>query len=223
MESLGTNYRSLKDTVAAEIRTRIFDGTFPPGTRLVEDELASRFDISRMPVREALTVLEAEGFVEITPRRGASVTVISPEEALELFEVRAMLEGLAARLAARSADTDAVEALAAIIDQGAKAISSDGKNRIPQLHQQFHVTLAAAGDNKYLIDLVSPLPAKIEWVYNSILRTRADVSWPEHVEILDAVRSGDEDRAEQVTRRHVQHAANAFLHNLERSKATAAE
>lgn len=129
-----------------------------------------------------------------------------------------MLEGLAARLAARSASQESLDALATTLDKGARAITGDDGDRIPLLHQQFHVALAAAGSNKYLIDLVSPLPAKIEWIYNTILRTRAQVSWPEHVEILAAVRSGDEDLAEQVTRRHVQLAAAAFLHNLEQSE-----
>jgi DNA-binding GntR family transcriptional regulator len=217
--SLGTNYQSLKDVAAEEIRNRILDGRLPPGTRLVEDDLAKTFAISRMPVREALTILETEGFVEMTPRKGASVSVVSPAEALDIFEVRGMLEGLAARLAARSRDESSLGSLQAIVDDGARAIS-DGSGRMPILHQQFHVTLAGAGANSYLIELVSPLPAKVEWIYNSILRTRGEVSWPEHVEILDAVRSGDEDRAEQVTRRHVQRSAEVFLENLEKVNAT---
>lgn len=214
MDSVGTSYRSLKDSAAEEIRNRILDGTLPPGSRLVEEELANQFDISRMPVREALTLLEAEGFVDITPRRGASVSVVSPEEALDIFQVRGMLEGLAARLAARSASPEALESLAATLDAGEKAISSDGGGRIPLLHQQFHVDLALAAGNKYLTDLVSALPGKIEWIYNTILRTRAKISWPEHAEILEAVRSGDEDLAEQVTRRHVEMAADIFLEDL---------
>lgn len=218
MEPLRTNYRSLKDSAAAEIRGRILDGTLSPGTRLVEEELANLFDISRMPVREALTLLEAEGFVEITPRRGASVSIVSPAEALDIFEVRGMLEGLAARLAARSASGESLDQLATTLEEGSKAINEDGSDRIPLLHQQFHVALAAAGGNRYLIELVSPLPGRIEWIYNTILRTRAEVSWPEHVEILEAIRTGDEDLAEEVTRRHVQRSAGVFLENLERSE-----
>lgn len=215
MDSLGAKYRSLKDSAAAEIRTRILDGTLPPGARLIEDELASQFGISRMPVREALTLLEGEGFVDIAPRKGATVSVVSAAEAIDMFEVRSMLEGLAARLAARSGRPEALELLADIVSQGSEAITTSDADRISALHSQFHVALAQVGGNSYLVDLVSPLPAKIEWIYNSILRTRAEVSWPEHAEILDAVRSGNEDLAEQVTRRHVQQAAHAFLENLE--------
>lgn len=214
MDSLGASYRSLKDSAAAEIRRRILDGTLPPGGRLVEDELASQFGISRMPVREALTLLEAEGFVDIAPRRGASVSVVSPSETLDMFEVRGMLEGLAARLAARAAKSQELDDLEVIVAKGAKAIDSPGNDTITELHKEFHLALGKAGGNKYLAELVSPLPAKIEWVYNSILRTRADVSWPEHVEILSVVRSGDEDLAEEVTRRHVERAAAVFLQNL---------
>lgn len=215
MSSLGNKYRSLKESAAAEIRSRILDGTLPPGTRLVEEELASQFDISRMPVREALTLLETEGFVEITPRRGASVVVVSPAEALDLFEVRGMLEGLSARLAARSATAEELDRLGRIIDEGSQAISENGGPRIARLHQQFHIELANASGNAYLADLESSLPGKIEWIYNSILRTRAQISWPEHAEILQAVKSGDEDRAEAVTRRHVRQSAEQFLRSLD--------
>lgn len=216
MDSVGTNYRSLKDIAAAEIRNRILDGTLAPGTRLVEEELANQLDISRMPVREALTVLESEGFVGITPRRGATVSVVSPEEALDIFEVRSMLEGLAARLAARLASPEKLQSLATTVDEGSRVIAADGSDRIARLHQQFHVDLAVAAGNTYLTDLVSTLPGKIEWIYNTILRTRAKISWPEHAEILEAVKSGDEDLAEEVTRRHVQASADVFLENLAR-------
>lgn len=216
--SLGSKYQSLKESAAEEIRNRILDGSLAPGTRLVEDELAKMFAISRMPVREALTLLEAEGFVEITPRRGATVSVVSSAEALDMFEVRGMLEGLAARLAAQSGDESSLAVLQDIVEEGTRAISSDSSQSMPRLHQQFHIALAEAGGNHYLVNLVSLLPAKIEWIYNSILRTRGEISWPEHAEILEVVRTGDGDRAEEVTRRHVSRSAEVFLHSVKMAK-----
>src|SRR3569833_1070557 len=96
--TLGAQHLPLRDVVTAELRRLILQGELLPGERLVEDRLAERLGVSRNPVREAIRVLAAEGFVEVTPRRGAAVSRLSPEEAEELFDVRMALEGLSARL-----------------------------------------------------------------------------------------------------------------------------
>src|SRR6185369_5539973 len=92
---------SLSKVVAEQIRGQILSGKLRPGARLVEDKLSAELGVSRVPVREALLGLSVEGLVNLEPRRGASVVEISPETVQELVEVRALLEGLNARLAAR--------------------------------------------------------------------------------------------------------------------------
>ena len=94
----------LRSLVSDELRRLVITGELPPGTRIVEDRLAARLGVSRNPVREALQALAAEGFVDILPRRGAVVAQVTQAEAEDLFDVRAALEPLAARLAARRSD-----------------------------------------------------------------------------------------------------------------------
>src|SRR5699024_12648833 len=94
--------RPFGDIVVEGIRTRIYDGTLEPGTRLVEREIAEEFDVSRLPVREALRILQNEGLVESLPTRGMIVCELSLRLVSELFDVREALESLAARQAARS-------------------------------------------------------------------------------------------------------------------------
>ncbi len=98
--SLGEAHLPLRSVVQDELRRMILSGELPPGSRLVEDRLAERLGVSRNPVREAIRVLSAEGFVEVLPRRGAVVASMGQAEVAELFDARMALETLAARLAA---------------------------------------------------------------------------------------------------------------------------
>src|SRR5258706_16187640 len=99
-ESVGRAHLPLRDLVATELRRLILDGTLPPGERLIEDRLAELFGVSRNPIREAIRMLEAEGFPDVTPRRGSFVARLDASQAGDLFEVRVALEPLGARLAA---------------------------------------------------------------------------------------------------------------------------
>src|SRR5690606_32571575 len=102
--SLGDTHAPLTKLVTSAIRERIMNGDIALGTRLVEGRLSEELGVSRMPVREALRELAAEGIVTIEPRRGASVTIFSDEQKRELVEVRATLEALNAKLAAKRHD-----------------------------------------------------------------------------------------------------------------------
>src|SRR5579872_7579774 len=98
---LGEEHSSLHGQVVAELRQSILTGQLKPGERLVEERIADELGVSRNPVREAIRALASEGLVEVAARRGASVAVMSEQEARETIEVRALLEGQNARLAAR--------------------------------------------------------------------------------------------------------------------------
>src|SRR5689334_24784622 len=98
--TIGAQHLTLRDQVLAELRRRIVEAEYRPGERLREDRLAQDFGVSRNPVREALRVVETEGFVHVEPRRGAVVTVPDDKTMEDLFAVRALLEPLAARFAA---------------------------------------------------------------------------------------------------------------------------
>ncbi len=112
---LGALHAPLRDKVAEEIRAAILSGHFKPGDRLIEDRLAEEFGVSRNPIREAMRTLASEGLIEVTARRGAVVASLSPQEAEELLEVRATLEGANARLASRRRDPVVLDRLKAIL------------------------------------------------------------------------------------------------------------
>src|SRR5258708_11666035 len=86
--NLGRSHRPLRDVVAAEMRRLILDGTLRQGERLIEDRLAEQLGVSRNPIREAIRVLEAEGFLDVTARRGSFVATLSAQQAADLFQVR---------------------------------------------------------------------------------------------------------------------------------------
>src|SRR5215468_5419037 len=147
---LGEDYLSLHGRVIEELRQAILSRKLKPGERLVEGRLADEFGVSRNPVREAIRVLASEGLVEVTARRGASVISMTDEEARETIEVRALLEGQNARLAARRRDE-------AVLRQGTEAVAAKRYDLLPGLNQQFHHELAAAGRNRVLGDLLKRL------------------------------------------------------------------
>src|SRR3954466_14937071 len=112
--TLGARHAPLNKVVADAIRERILAGDFEPGERLAEERLSEELGVSRMPVREALRALAAEGIVTLGRRRGASVTTYSEQQIRELVEVRATLESLNAKLAARRHDPGQIRELEAI-------------------------------------------------------------------------------------------------------------
>jgi DNA-binding GntR family transcriptional regulator len=128
-----------------------------PGERLVEERLADELGVSRNPVREAIRALASEGLVDVAARRGASVAVMSDQEAREIIEVRALLEGHNARLAARRQDKRIIKRIEAVLSKGTAAVTANRLDQLFDLNQQFHSELAAAGRNTVLGELLQKL------------------------------------------------------------------
>jgi DNA-binding transcriptional MocR family regulator len=120
VENVGAAHSPLAKLVVDSIRNRILTGKYAPGERLVEAHLSAELGVSRMPVREALRVLAADGFVTIEPRRGAAVAVYTPEQIHAFVEVRATLEGLNAKLAAKRHDPEEIRKLQQILAAGSR-------------------------------------------------------------------------------------------------------
>lgn len=212
--SPGERHPPLRDVVLAEIRRAILAGRYKPGERLVEDRLAQDLGVSRNPVREALRALASEGMVEIAAHRGAAVAALSPAEAREMVEVRATLEGLNARLAARHRDPEIPALLQAILDAGTAAARDGQVDQFAQLNARFHDALAAAGRNRVLGDLMRMLRDRTSPVFAPLSVRRAQRSWAEHAEILKAVIAGDEELAALLATRHVMNAGGESLEHL---------
>ena len=210
---VGLRHPRLVEVVATEIRTRILDGTWPQGTRLVETQVAAELGVSRNPVREAFRSLEADGFVELEPRKGARVALLSGEEAGHLFDVRGALEELAAGLAARHRSADHLATLRSILAAGSAA-AVERLEELPALNTRFHDTLSAAASNPQLTAIMGPLRDRIQWVYAARVRERAPSSWAEHTAIVDAIEARDEVTARRLAGEHNARAKAAFLDGI---------
>ena len=211
LSGLGFQHASLGELATRALRTAILNGQYQPGERLVEDRLSLDMGVSRVPIREALRQLATEGLVTMQPRRGASVTEISPTVAADLIEVRATLEGLNARLAARNQGTAILNELKEILLQGNQAAASKSVTTLVRLNGAFHDKLAEAGRNSILWDIMRTLRERTSLVFALTTQRRATEDWKEHSRILAAVIKGDEERAAKLATEHVFAAAQATL------------
>lgn len=212
---VGEQHRPLRDVVCDEIRSQIIAGVHPPGGRLVEDRLAEDLGVSRNPVREALRVLEAEGFVQMLPRRGAVVAELSRDEVLDLFEIRIALEGLAARLAAEKASAEEVALIRKLLDQRRTAVEKRDESKLRDLNTRFHEMVIAASGNRQLAEIMLPLRGRMTWVYAVSKLTGWHRSMEEHHGVLDAIEARDGEVAAQRSMAHVTAARDWYLSALD--------
>ncbi|MDN5788836.1 GntR family transcriptional regulator [Pseudorhodobacter sp.] len=195
--------------ILADIRA----GVLLPGARLRETELAERLGISRTPVREAMRQLEADGLVAHVPRQGATIRVLDYAEVMELYEMRAVLESTAARLAARAASDMELDALTAL---NAEMASAKGAATVYELNRQFHMTMLDAAKNRYLVKSVNALQKTLLILGPTTLvePVRATEAVGEHEIILAALRDRDGLRAETAMRAHIEAAHRVRLRAL---------
>ncbi len=186
-------------------------GELAPGTRLIETELARRFGVSRTPVREALNRLESHGVVARDARRGVVVAALDYDQLGELYDVREVVEGLAARLAARRASPAEIAVLREMVEEDrARAADDVG---LAQSNKRFHRQLHRASHNRYLVDMLQGMRRSLVLLSGTTLSVpaRRSASVDEHDAIVRALEARDEDAAEAATRTHI---ANAFTTRL---------
>lgn len=196
--------------VCRAIRDDIIRGTFAPGQRLTEDALAESYGVSRVPVREALRTLEAEGFAFSRPYAGVFVAELTEAEAADLLEIRARLEPLCASRAAVRRTPEQLGRLKELTALGQEAVRDGRLDELTRLNSRFHEVLAEASGSALLSQLITQLSWKIAWVYAVELPRRAEDSWHEHEEICVALEAGDPERAQNLVAVHIAHAASAY-------------
>lgn len=212
---LGEEHSSLHNRVIAELRQAILSGQLKPGERLVESQLADELGVSRNPVREAIRALASEGLIEVTARRGASVVSMTDQEARETIEVRALLEGQNARLAARRQDQETIKRIETVLNKGTAAVAARRFDQLSDLNLQFHSELAAAGQNTVLKELLTKLRERTAMLFSPTDPARQARSWEEHAAILRAVIDGDERAAATLAAEHVMRAGTEYLLGLD--------
>ena len=200
---LGLAHTPLRSQTRDEIRQRIIDGRLTPGTRIVERELAAELQVSRVPVREALRMLESEGFLEVVPRRGVVVKRMTRRDVEELFDVRQSLEVLATRRATERITAEDLARLRSILDGVDRAIAADDTEEIGRGNEKFHDAIIAMADTNLLAAMLEPLQGRLHWLFRQ--NQNADELQREHRTLYDAIASGDPERA----------AAQALAHVLE--------
>lgn len=204
------------DVVRDALREAILDGSIQPGRRLREEELAREFGVSRTPVREALQQLNSEGLVDVHPHQGAIVTQLTTEDILAIYVVREVLEGLAARLAARRATPEQCNRLAATVD-AMQAIARDGEPMtMAELNLEFHNELRKAAANRHLERFLSQVEHAVRRFGQTTFSYpgRAESTVREHRAIADAVMARDSERAEALAIEHMREARQLRLRML---------
>jgi DNA-binding GntR family transcriptional regulator len=212
---VGEEHSSLHGQVIAELREAILTGRLKAGERLVEERIADELGVSRNPVREAIRALASEGLIEVAARRGASVAVMSEQEARETIEVRALLEGHNARLAARRHDQRVIKRIEAVLNKGTAAVNAGHFDQLYRLNQEFHSELAAAGQNRVLGDLLQRLRGRTAMLFAPMSPSRQSRSWNEHAGILRAIIDGDERAAATLAAEHVMRAGTDFMAGID--------
>lgn len=179
------------------------DGTLLPGDRLRETELADRLGVSRTPIREAIRQLEADGLVTHVPRQGATVRRLDYAEVMELYEMRAVLEGTAARLAARAASDVELDELAAL---NARLATIPPGPEAARLNRIFHATLLDAAKNRFLSKSMASLQKSLMILGPTTLSdsARANTANAEHDRLIEALKARDGDAAEAAMRAHIE-------------------
>lgn len=201
----------LRDVVREEIRRRIAEGTWRPGTRLVERDLAEEFAVSRVPVREALRMLQSEGFVA-PAGRGMVVRALSRSDVEDLFDLREALEVLAARLAAERADDAGLAELRRVLDEGRDALAAGDHDRTGTANTAFHETLVRLSGNAALGPLLEPLTGRLRWLFRQTLDPER--VYTEHQQLFAALSARDAEQAAAVALAHVRASRHMVLDEL---------
>jgi DNA-binding GntR family transcriptional regulator len=196
----------ITDSVYLTLRTAIIRHDLAPGFHLSVPALAEQLGVSRSPIREAVQKLVSEGLATEEPRRGAHVTKHDSPELRSLFQVRSVLDGVAARLVAKQHGDELISKLDGLMSAHLEAVEANDPERFIALDIQFHLTILRACENNVVKDMLSQIYDRI----NRPVEAPPIIIGPEksrrdHRAILDAIIAGDAQRAEEAARGHVDH------------------
>ena len=215
----------LRRQVLDALRQSIVTGRLAPGARLVERELIERMGVSRTVVREALRQLESEGLIDVVPNKGAVVRKLTLAEAKDLYAIRAVLEGLAAKLFVENASEEQIEALEQALATTAEAYRDGDPTAMIETKNRFYDVLFQGASSETLWTMIESLHARVvRWRAIGLGHPqRSSKRSAESVEglkaIVAAVKDGDGDRAEKIARAEVMNAASEIMRLLNASPA----
>lgn len=198
-------YLPLRDVVFKTLRQAILKGELAPGERLLEVQLADKLGVSRTPVREAIHKLAQEGLVVLIPRKGAEVASISEKSLRDVLEVRLALETLAVSLACERITQEDLQILEQEFLAFQKSVERDELLDITQRDEAFHDAIYNSTYNTRLVTMINNLREqmyryRMEYIKE---RDKREMLVQEHLEIMNAIKAGDSEAAQEAIRRHI--------------------
>jgi DNA-binding GntR family transcriptional regulator len=192
---------AVRERVRGQLRERIVTGVLRPGDRLVERDLAEDLGVSRVPVREAIRSLEADGFVVVQSPRRVVVRQLSRVDVEELFDVREALEVLATGLACQRVDPPALRRLKRAVTEAARALAAGNITQVAEANVRFHQEIVTLAGNGLLLSMLHQLEDRLRWLF------RQNEDWDrllqEHRRLYEAIESGDPELARAASAEHV--------------------
>lgn len=204
------------EQVCDRIRSAILSGELKPGSKLTEQDLAAEFEVSRTPVREAIRQLEVERLVSRTPFVGVTVTQLSPEEVIELLDIREVLEGLVARLATRNMDSVHLQRLKKLMQQLAASARKGDVAAYLDHALAFRRGLVECCRSATLSEHVLAIENRLRLTGSrtALLPGRLEAAIQEHEKLLEAIARGDADGAERLNRERIRHIREAVAKSI---------
>jgi DNA-binding GntR family transcriptional regulator len=210
------------DAVHTAIRDAILRGVLTPGEQLSVPELSRRLNVSRSPVREAVLQLVATGLAVEQPRRGVLVATIDARGIAEIHQIRVVLETLAARLAASSAQQADIDELKTVLERQAEAVKTADPGLYSRTNLQFHTIIGRCCKNARLQGILEILQNQMRIALERTTtenRDHIEIGWREHSAVLTAIENRDPDAAESAMRSHMEHTREEVAHHLRRRRA----
>lgn len=204
----GGGWGTRADEAYHRIRTLILDGSMPPGSTVIEARVVRTLDMSRTPVREALHRLEVEGVLKALPRGGFTVVAMSDEDLADLYQIRAVLEGLAAGTAASKRSRVDIARLEDLYDEMDIAVRERDDERLITLNREFHRSIARASGNQHLQEMLDDIKGVFERFRSHAVAddARRQQAHEEHGALIEAMKALDSKLARDLAEEHVQRA-----------------
>lgn len=214
------NYKPLREMVFESLREAIIQGRLRPGERLMEIQLAEEMGVSRTPVREAIRKLELEGFVVMVPRKGAYVAGISVKDIVDIFEVRAALEGLAAGLAAERITEEEMDQLERSIHK-INVSAEEDLQAVVEGDTAFHALIYKSSRNQRLEQIIINLHEQINRFRVTSLSQpgRLKIALDEHTKIVESISDRNVEESQKLATEHIENAEQSLLNALREEEA----
>jgi DNA-binding GntR family transcriptional regulator len=220
-----TTQPNLVEQVRDAVLDEITSGQLVPGERVIQEQIAHALGVSRQPVQQALMLLRNQGVLQDAPGRGLIVASLDPEHVGHMYDMRAVIEGLACRRAAQLSALRAAKLGPALLDAGRRAVAGGSVAKMIAADMRFHEFLYSLSGNPLVGPSLATHLTYTQRVMGEVLlrdEKPRDI-WDQHAEILEAICAGDADRAELLARQHITHASGFMVSRLRGDAAGAVE